>query len=124
MSELKNYRHIAIINVICELCMIIVQDRVNTLVEESGMLGDVYGGFRNGIRTEANLFIVERLIEMTRRRKVCCLLLLLIWRRRMIEWTEKKPSWCVESLWYTWDNGQLEREYTVVIWLSLSLEMW
>ena len=35
------------------------------------MLGDVQGGFRKGRRTEDNLFIVERLIEMTRRRKVC-----------------------------------------------------
>ena len=71
MSELKNYRPIAIINVICKLCMIIVRDRVNRWVEESGMLGDVQGGFRKGRRTEDNLFIVERLIEMTRRRKVC-----------------------------------------------------
>ena len=71
MSELKNYRPIAIINVIRKLCMIIVRDRVNRWVEESGMLGDVQGGFRKGRRTEDNLFIVERLIEMTRRRKVC-----------------------------------------------------
>ena len=71
MSELKNYRPIAIINVICKLCMIIVRDQVNRWVEESGMLGDVQGGFRKGRRTEDNIFIVKRLIEMTRRRKVC-----------------------------------------------------
>ena len=72
MSELKNYRPIAIINVICKLCMIIiiVRDRVNRWVEESGMLCDVQGGFRKRRRTDDNLFIVERLIEMTRRRKV------------------------------------------------------
>ena len=69
MSELKNYHPIAIINVICKLCMIIVKDRVNRWVEESGVLGYVQGGFRKG--TEDNLFIVERLIEMTRRRKIC-----------------------------------------------------
>ena len=70
MSELKNYRPIAIINVIYKLCMIIVRDRVNRWVEESGMLGDVKGSVRKG-RTEDNLFIMERLIEMTRMRKVC-----------------------------------------------------
>ena len=69
ISELKNYRPIAII--ICKLCMIIVRDRVNRWVEESGMLGDVQGGFRKGRRTEDNLFIMERLIEMTRMRKAC-----------------------------------------------------
>ena len=44
---------------------------MNRWVEESGMLGDVQGGFRKGRRTEDNIFIVERLIEMTRRRKAC-----------------------------------------------------
>ena len=69
-SELKNYRPIAIINVIWKLCMIIVRYRVNIWVEESGMLGDVHGGFRKGRRTEDNIFIMERLIEMTRMGKV------------------------------------------------------
>ena len=39
---------------------------MNRWEEESGMLGDLKGGFR---RTEDNLFIVKRLIEITRRRK-------------------------------------------------------
>ena len=51
MSELKNHRPIAIINVICKLCMIIVRDRLIRWVEESGMLGDVQVGFRKGRRT-------------------------------------------------------------------------
>ena len=46
ISELKNYRPIAIINVICKLCMIIVSDRMNRWVGESGMFGDVQGCFR------------------------------------------------------------------------------
>ena len=69
ISELKKYRPIAIINVICKLSMIIVRDRVNRYVEESGMLGDVQGDLRKGRRTEADLFIMGRLIEMTRMRK-------------------------------------------------------
>ena len=44
---------------------------MNRWVEDSGMLGDGQGGFRKGRITEDNLFIVERLIEMTRMRKVC-----------------------------------------------------
>ena len=42
---------------------------MNRWVEESGMLGDIQGGFRKGRRTENNFFIMERLIEMTRLRK-------------------------------------------------------
>ena len=48
VSGLKNYRPIAIISVICKLCRIIVRDRMNRWVEESGMLGEVKGGFRKG----------------------------------------------------------------------------
>ena len=73
MSEFMNYRPKAIINVICKLCMIIVRDRMNRWVEESGMLGDVQGGFKKGRRAKDNIFIVDRLIEMTRRRKACLL---------------------------------------------------
>ena len=71
MSELKNYLPIAIINVICQLCMIIVRDRVNRWVEESGMLVDLHGGFRKGRRIEDNLFSMEHLIGITRMKKVC-----------------------------------------------------
>ena len=67
ISELKNYRPISIISVICK----IVYNYCERSVEESGMLGDVQGGYRKGRRTEDNLFIMERLIEMTRVRKAC-----------------------------------------------------
>ena len=72
MSELKNSRPIAIINVIYKLCMIIVRDRVNRWIEgsgieesgieESGMLGDVQGCFRKGRRTEEYIFIMKLII--------------------------------------------------------------
>ena len=67
-KELKNYRPIAIISVVCKLCMMIVKDRINEWVEETGMLGDIQGGFRRGRRTEDNLFMLERIIEMTKGR--------------------------------------------------------
>ena len=44
------------------MCIIIMRDRVNIWEEESGMLGEVQGGFRKGRRTNDNLFIMERLI--------------------------------------------------------------
>ena len=33
---------------------------------DSGMLGEIRGGFRRGRRTEDNLFMLERLIEMVK----------------------------------------------------------
>ena len=42
---------------------------MNRWVEESGMLGDVQGGFRNGRKTEDNFCIVYHIIKMTRRKK-------------------------------------------------------
>ena len=42
-QELKNYRPVAIINVVCKLFMMVLRERINGWVEESGMLGDVQG---------------------------------------------------------------------------------
>ena len=69
--ELKNYRPVAIINVVCKLFMMVLRERINGWVEESGMLGDIQGGFRMGRRTEDNLFMLERMIEMAKVRKDC-----------------------------------------------------
>ena len=68
-DELKNYRPIAIINVTCTLCMLMVRGRIDKWTEDSGMLGEIQGGFRRGRRTEDNLFMLERLIEMVKGRK-------------------------------------------------------
>ena len=50
-KELKNYKPAAIQNVMCKLFMMVVRERINELVEENGMLGDIQGGFRKGQRT-------------------------------------------------------------------------
>ena len=47
-KELNNYRPVAITNVMCKLFMMVVRERINEWVEESGMLGDIQGGFRMG----------------------------------------------------------------------------
>ena len=70
-KELKNCGPVAIINVMCKLFMMVVRERINEWVEESEMLGDIQGGFRKGRRTEDNLFMLERMIEMAKVRKEC-----------------------------------------------------
>ena len=40
---MKNYRPIAIISVICKLCMLMVRERINEWAEDSGFLGEVQG---------------------------------------------------------------------------------
>ena len=37
-DELKNYRPIAIINITCKLCMLMVRERIDKWTEDSGML--------------------------------------------------------------------------------------
>ena len=45
-KEFKNYRPVAIIHVMCKLFMMVVREIIKEWVEESGMLGDIQGGFR------------------------------------------------------------------------------
>ena len=52
-----------------KLCMLMVRERIDKWTEDSGMLGEIQGGFRRGRRTEDNLFMLERLIEMVKGRK-------------------------------------------------------
>ena len=70
-KELKNNRPVVIISVVCKLFMMVLRERINGWVEESGMLGDILGGFRMGRRTEDNLFMLERMLEMANVRKDC-----------------------------------------------------
>ena len=70
-KEVSNYRPIAIINVICKLFMMLIRDSINGWVEESSMLVDIQVFFRRGRRTDDNLFVLERMIEMAKVRKEC-----------------------------------------------------
>ena len=49
-KEVRNYRPIAIINVICKMFMMLIIDSINGWVEESGMLGDVQVFFEEDVR--------------------------------------------------------------------------
>ena len=53
-KELKNYRPLAIINVVCTLFMMVLRERINRWVEESGMLGDIQGVSEWGERQRIN----------------------------------------------------------------------
>ena len=57
-DELKNYRPIAIINITCKLCMLMVRERIDKWAEDSRMLGEIQGGFIGGRRIEVNLFVL------------------------------------------------------------------
>ena len=56
----KKFRPVAIINVVSTLFIMVLRERINGWVEESGMPGDIQGGFRMGQRTEDNLFMLEK----------------------------------------------------------------
>ena len=49
--------------------MLMVRERIDKWTEDSGLLGEIQGGFGRGRRTEDNLFMLERLIEMVNGRK-------------------------------------------------------
>ena len=70
-KDVINYRPISVINAICKLFIMIIKDSINGWVEESGMLCDVQVFFRRGRRTEDNLFMLEKMIEMAKVRKEC-----------------------------------------------------
>ena len=57
-EEFQNDRMIAIINVTCKLCILMVRERIDKWTEDSGMLGEIQDGFRRG-----------KLIEMVKWRK-------------------------------------------------------
>ena len=84
-DELKNYRPIAMINITCKLCMLMVRERIDKWTEDSGMLGEIQGGFRKGRRTEDNLFMLERIIEMVKGRKEEIFMAFLDMAKHMIE---------------------------------------
>ena len=48
-KDVRNYRPIAIINVICKLFMMLIRDSIHGWVEESGMLGDVQVFLEEGV---------------------------------------------------------------------------
>ena len=48
--------------------MLMVRERTDKWTEDSGIPGEIQGGVRRGRRTENNMFMLERLIEMVKGR--------------------------------------------------------
>ena len=46
--------------------MLMVREIIDKWTEDSGMLGEIQSGFRRGRRTEDNLFMLDRCIEMVK----------------------------------------------------------
>ena len=51
--------------------MMVLRERINGWVKESGMLGDIQGGFRKARRTADDHFMLKRMIEVVKVRKEC-----------------------------------------------------
>ena len=49
-KELKNYRPVSIINVVCKLIIMLLREIINGWMEESGMIGDIQGRFLKGLK--------------------------------------------------------------------------
>ena len=49
--------------------MLMARERIDKWTEDSGMLGEIQGGFRRGRLTEDNLFMLKTLIEIVKGRK-------------------------------------------------------
>ena len=49
--------------------MLMVRERIDKWTEDSGMLREIQCSFRRGRRTEENMFMLERFIEMVKGRK-------------------------------------------------------
>ena len=61
-----------------------VEDR-SMKVADRGMLGDMQGSFRMGRRTDNNLFMLERMIEIVKVRKECLVVPFIDMEKFMIE---------------------------------------
>ena len=112
-DELKNYRHIVIISVICKLCMLMVRERIDKWTEDSGLLGEIQGSFRRGRRTEYNLFMLERLIEMVKGRKDEMFVVFLDMEKAYDRVNRKK---LFEVMRFYGVNKNLVRESTMAVW--------
>ena len=69
-KELKTYRPVVIINVVCKLFMMMLIERINGWVEESGMLSDIQEwGSEWSEGQRITFLMLERMIDMVNLRK-------------------------------------------------------
>ena len=63
INDLTNYRGITVNNAVSKIFTTLINDRLNSLVEQSGVLGNIQQGGRAGKRATDSLFILRTLIE-------------------------------------------------------------
>ena len=63
-ADINNYRPITVTSVVYRLVMQIVKERLQTWVENEGVLGELQNGFRKRRRLEDNLFSLTQCIEI------------------------------------------------------------
>ena len=63
INDLTNYRGITVNNAISKIFTTLINDRLNSLVEQSGVLGNIQQGRRAGKRATDSLFILRTLVE-------------------------------------------------------------
>ena len=66
-KELKNYRPIALTDIIGKIFCMCLNERVREAVEKNGVLGEEQNGFRMNRRGKDNVFIVREMIEKCNR---------------------------------------------------------
>ena len=65
--EIKSYRPVTIVNVICKILGSILKERLSREVEGNKVLSDEQNGFRRGRRGSDNIFIIGEIIERKRK---------------------------------------------------------
>ena len=63
INDLSNYRGITVNNAISKIFTTLINNRLNYLVEKSGILGNIQQGGRQGKRATDSLFILRTIIE-------------------------------------------------------------
>jgi hypothetical protein len=95
--SLDNYRGIAIGSNMCKIFTRIIRTRIQKVVEERGLLGEMQNGFRKGRSTNDNLFVLSQIMERAQRggRQAGDLLLVFIDLRKAYDRVWRTGVWKV-----------------------------
>ena len=69
LKKLRNYRPIALADTVSKIFCGILNERMNCVVEEQGVMGEEQNGLGGDRRGEDNLYVISEIIE--RKRKEC-----------------------------------------------------
>ena len=72
-TDLRNRRPITITPITYIIFMHILKDRVYRIAEEKGLIGEWQCGFRRGYRLDDNIFVLNQIVELSRRFGMGCI---------------------------------------------------